>query len=165
MNYKSMTQITAVAVIFMQVLIACGGLSSKQRTAVSEAVAALRKVHAATEVGVNYQQYGMLVIEAKDKVNNANAALPDGELKNRLNAAMDAYADAGQVWGIKISGPNLQPDKEPGATLMRKYDLKPQTIDRVSPPLVVIYPDDAMQTMWGAGMGHLLMAQKQLEGQ
>jgi hypothetical protein len=35
----------------------------------------------------------------------------------------------------------------------------------VSQPLVVIYPDDAMQTMWGAGMGHLLMAQQQLEGQ
>jgi len=165
MNYKSTIRLTAAAVLFTQLLVSCGGLSGKQKTAASEAVAALRKVHAATEVGVNYQQYGMLIVEAKDKVNNANAALPDGELKDRLNAAMDAYADAGQVWGIKINGPNLQPDKEPGATLMRKYGLKPQTIDRVSPPLVVIYPDDAMQTMWGAAMGHLLLAQKQLEEQ
>lgn len=165
MRRKNMMLLTTVAIICTQLLIACGGLSSKQKTATSEAVAALRKIHAATEVGVNYQQYGLLVIEAKHKVNNANAVLPDGELKNRFNAAMDAYTDAAQVWGIKISGPNLQPDREPGKTLMRKYDLKPQTIDRVSPPLIVIYPDDAMQAMWGAAMGHLLLAQKQLEEQ
>lgn len=166
MNYKSMVRMTAVAVIFTQLLTACGGLSSKQKTAAGEAVAALRKIHAATEVGVNYQQYGMLLVEAKSKVNDANAALPDGELKNKLNAAMEAYADAGQAWGVKVSDRLLKPDTEPGATLMRKYDLRTNSIRAgSSKPDLWLDPDDAMQAAWGAGMGHLLLAQKQLEGQ
>src|SRR5438046_598475 len=110
MKYKS--RVLLAAVIVAQLVAACGGLSSKQKTAASEAVAALRKVHAATQVGVNYQQYGMLVIEAKDKVNNANATLPDGDLKNKLNAAMEAYTDAGQAWGAKVSNLSLKPDSE-----------------------------------------------------
>ena len=111
-----------------QLLTACGGLSSKQKVAAQDAIAALKKIEAATQVGVNYQQYGMLLIEAKDKVNNANAALPASELKRELNAAIDAYADAGQVWSAKISDRNLKPDTEPGATLIRKYNLKTNSI-------------------------------------
>jgi hypothetical protein len=142
------------------------GLSSKQKTAAGEAVAALRKIHAATEVGVNYQQYGMLVIDAKDKVNNANAVLPDGEMKSRLNAAIDAYTDASQAWGIKVSGNNLlKPDTEPGVTLMRKYNLKTQSLKVGSRDLLWLDADETRQAAWGAAWGHLLVAQKLLEGQ
>jgi len=163
MNHKSRMLPVILAIISTQLLSACGGLSGKRDTAAQEAVAALRKIEAAVQVGVNYQQYGTLLIEAKSKVNDANAVLPDGELKQRLNAAMDASADAGQVWGIKISGPYLLPHREPGASLMRKYNLKTQTISAAA--LTYIDPDEAMQAAWGAAMGHLLMAQKQLEEQ
>jgi hypothetical protein len=151
------------AVIFTQLLAACGGLSGKQDTAAREAVAALRKIEAAVQVGVSYQQYGPLLVEAKSKVNDANAVLPEGELKQKLNAAMDAYADANQIWGIKISGPNLLPDREPGATLMRKYNLKTHTINSVA--LTYIDPNEAMQAAWGTALGHLLIAQKLLDEQ
>lgn len=160
MNYKSMVQLTAIVVILTQLLTAC---SDKQQAAAGEAIASLRKIEAAIQVGVSYQQYGILLIDAKSKVNDANAVLPDGELKNKLNAAMDAYVEAGQVWGIKINGPNLLPDREPGATLMRKYSLKPHTVSSLS--LTYIDPDEAMQAAWGTAMGHLLLAQKQLEEQ
>src|SRR3954470_23947495 len=72
----------------------CGGLSSKQRSAVDDAMKSLRKLAAATQVGVNYQQYGMLVIEAQAQVNDALAVLPEAELKTEMNAAMEGYADA-----------------------------------------------------------------------
>lgn len=165
MRHTSIMLLVAVAVVSV---VACGGLSSKQRTAASEAVAALRKLHAATEVGVNYQQYGILVIEAKDKVNNANAVLPDGELKQRLNAAMDAYTDAGKAWAAKITtGDMLTPNTEPGATFVSKYGLQPRKLWPNDPKSTVMYlsEDEAMQAAWGAAMGHLLLAQKQLEEQ
>lgn len=149
------------AVIFTPLLAACGSLSSKQDTVAREAVAALRKIEAAVQVGVSYQQYGTLLVEAKSKVNDANVVLPEGELKQKLNAAMDAYADAGQVWGLKVGGTNLLPEREPGATLVRKYNLKTHTISSVS--LTYIDPDEAMQAAWGAAMGHLLAAQKLLD--
>jgi hypothetical protein len=85
-------------------LTACGGLSSKQQAAVDEALKALKKVDAATSVGVNYQQYGSLVIDAKASVNEASALLPDGELKKELAAAMEAYADAADAWQWKVRG-------------------------------------------------------------
>jgi hypothetical protein len=162
MRLKNAGLVTA-AVIFTPLLIACGSLSGKQDTAAREAVAALRKIEVAVQVGVSYQQYGPLLIEAKSKVNEANTVLPEGELKNRLNSAMDAYVDAGQVWALKVGGTNLLPEREPGATLMRKYNLKTQTISSVS--LTYIDPDEAMQAMWGAALGHLLIAQKVLDEQ
>lgn len=167
MSYKSTGRLVAATVIITQLLIACGGLSSKQKTAASEAVAALRKIHAATEVGVNYQQYGMLVIDAKDKVNNANSVLPEGELKTRLNAAVDAYTDANQAWGTKVSSSiGLKPDTEPGATLMRKYNLKPHSMSSGNKLLAEwIDPDETMQAAWGAAATHLLAVQKLLDQQ
>ena len=167
MSYKSMARLAAAAVIITQLLTAGGGgLSSKQKTVASEALAALRKVHAATEVGVSYQQYGTLVIDAKAKVNDANAVLPDGEMKTRLNAAMDAYTDANQAWGAKVSSSSLKPDTEPGATLMRKYDLKPSSMSAGNRIFAEwLDPDKAMQAAWGAAGGHLLIAQKLLDGQ
>ena len=62
-----------------------------------EALASLRKFQAATQVGVSYLQYGQLLIEAKDKTNAASRVLSDGPLESEIQAAMDAYADAGQV--------------------------------------------------------------------
>jgi hypothetical protein len=44
--------------------LACGGLSSRQKTATNEAIAALRKIEAGTQVGVRYQEVGSLVIDA-----------------------------------------------------------------------------------------------------
>lgn len=75
-----------------------------------------RSYRAATQVGVNYQTYGQLLIEAKAKVNEAVKSLPDGELKTEMSRAMDSYADAATVWGRKIEGHNLygdnsEPDK------------------------------------------------------
>ncbi|OLE52247.1 MAG: hypothetical protein AUG51_19025 [Acidobacteria bacterium 13_1_20CM_3_53_8] len=163
MNYKSMARLTAVAVIFMQLLIACGGLSSKQKTAAGDALKALRKIEAATQVGVNYQQYGQLVIDAKAQVNEASSALPDGELKKELNATMEAYADAGQAWSTKVSSFPLKPDTEPGATLMRKYNLKTHSFKAGSTELVWLSEDDARQAAWGAAAAHLLAAQKLLD--
>lgn len=93
--------------------------------AVIEAIKALRKIEAATQVSVNYLQYSQLVIDAKAQVNEASATLPDGELKNEINASMDAYADVALVWREQVQGSrNLYGDLEPGRTLIPKYSLK-----------------------------------------
>ena len=76
--------LVAAAAIFMQLLVACDGISDKRETAAREAVTALRKIEAAVQVGASYQQYGTLLLEAKSKVNDANAVLLEGELKPGL---------------------------------------------------------------------------------
>jgi hypothetical protein len=110
--------------VFSSYLIAaCSGLSSEQNTAAADAIKALRKVEAATQVGVNYQVYGQMVIEAKAQVNEAAAKLPDGELKSELISSIDAYAEAGEAWGATISD-DLYPDSRLANDLRAHYDLK-----------------------------------------
>lgn len=92
-----------IVVLIAAALMSCGGLSTEQKTAANDTLKALRKVEAATQVGVNYQQYGQLAIEAKASVNQATTILPDGELKSEILGAMEAYADAGDAWGASIN--------------------------------------------------------------
>ena len=120
----------------------------------------------ATQVGVNYQQYGMLVIEAKDKVNTAHAMLPEGQLKTELDAAMDAYTDAAQAWSIKFRefSTYLYAGEEPGKTLIPKYALKTfehkRSVLNASGNIIRIddqasLPDAALPLIWAAANMHV----------
>src|SRR5262249_54764044 len=94
MNRSSLTPI-----LIILLSVSCGRISAKERSALEAAVKALRKIEAATQVGVNYQQYGQLLIDGKAQVNESSAVISDGKLKQDINWTMDAYADAGTVWG------------------------------------------------------------------
>jgi hypothetical protein len=151
--------LAAIAVIGVITLFPnCGGLSSKQRTAVDDAMKSLRKLAAATQVGVNYQQYGTLVIEAQAQVNDALAVLPEAELKTEMNAAMEGYADAGRVWSVKIDSRRLYSNSEPGQTLIPKYSLKttPYYFSGAQKPAwESVDADQALQIIWGIARTHL----------
>lgn len=143
-------------IIAAVLLTACGGSSAAQQTAAHNALTALKRVQAATQVGVNHQQYGQLVIDAKAQVNEAARVLPDGELKGALTGAMDAYADAAQSWGFKVSTRSLDPRTEPGVTLMRKYNLKVlNACAQCREPLEYLSEDGAMQAAWAVANTHL----------
>lgn len=120
---RERNNLRAAVLFFMTCLLAAcgGGLSAEQRSAANDALKALRKVEAATQVGVNYQQYGQLAIEAKAATNQAVASLPDGELKSEIVAAMEAYADAGDAWGKAIND-NFYSNAKIANDLKQKYD-------------------------------------------
>lgn len=101
-------------------LCSCAKFSSKQKEAISAALDSLGKLKAATQVGVNYQQYGTLLIEAKAKVNSAAEVLPNGDLKNSLEGSIQAYADAHTYWGTKINRDFVVEEKIKNA-LVEKY--------------------------------------------
>ena len=68
----------------------------------AEALRALRKIQAATDVGINFSEYGELVVEAKAAVNEAIAEMGDSTLSKELQAAMQAYADASTAWNLSM---------------------------------------------------------------
>lgn len=80
-----------------------GHLSSQQRTAAEDSLKSLRKLDAGMRVGVSYTQYGSLVVEAQAKTDEALVALPNGDLKREIKAAMEAYADALAAWNHKLN--------------------------------------------------------------
>jgi hypothetical protein len=117
------------------------------------AIEALHKMQAATQVGVNYQEYGRLLIEAKAKTNDAIRSLPDGPLRNEISATMDAYADAAHVWGVKIAGHKLFE-----SNLISKYSIPLKDTE-----YRFADPDDALQYIWLNADSHLTQITKLLE--
>lgn len=77
--------------------------SSKGIADAREALKALRKIASGVEVGITYQQYSQLIIDTKATADQALAELPAGELKDGINLAMEAYADARRTWYVAIN--------------------------------------------------------------
>ena len=126
-------------------LISCSTQKPSKET--SEAISALRKIQAATQVGVSYQQYGQLLIEAKAKTNDAIRSLPEGSLKTELTGAMDAYADAATVWAIKIKDRDLYDRPELDQNLIAKYRIPVSGPKSFGDPPTAS-PDKALQIIW-----------------
>jgi hypothetical protein len=80
---------------------------------VNESLQSLKKIQAATNVGVNYPTYGQLLIDAKAKTDEVKRTLPDGELKNELIAAMDSYEAAKVHWTKARQQESMMSDTEP----------------------------------------------------
>jgi hypothetical protein len=90
----------------------------------------LLRLAEAIEIRVPYSQYSSQLFETKTIVAEATAALPDGAVKIDLNHALEVFTDAARAWGaVTQFGPyagRIPIDTEPGATLMRKYKIKPE---------------------------------------
>jgi hypothetical protein len=152
------------------------GLTSQQKAAASNALTALRKIQAATQVGVNYQQYGPLLIEAKSQVNTAASTLPQSGLKSELQAAVEAYTDAYDGWektmsgGIIIAGsPDIERMKAGVAVgqLMQKYGIPATDVGRdpmTGGTMKYVTKDALLSTIFKAGSAHVERASR-LQGE
>ncbi len=90
-----------------------------------KAYTALRKLSDAAKIGLPYLQYANMLIEVRPVIDESLSTLPENGLKADIRAAMDAYVDAGQAWGQGQVTGFLPIAIEPGATLMKKYAIKP----------------------------------------
>jgi len=106
--------------------------------AARKAYAELRKLAEAAKIKLPLGQYGNLLIETKTVVEEALTEISDYSLKNEIARTLEAYYDAGQAWGAaraydaiqtwgaaRVIEQRIPVDSEPGATLMRKYQIKP----------------------------------------
>ena len=134
-----------VAILTAFVVACSGGLNEKQAVAVDAAIKSLGKLAAATDVGINYREYGPLLVDAKAQVNAANLVLPDSALKTELGSTLDAFVDAGIVWGVKIENKELDVSFDPGKKLIPKYSLKTKVSDI---GYTEADSDDAIQAIW-----------------
>lgn len=132
-------KIALIVGLIVILLVGCGGVLPKQRDAVDKALRSLNKINKETKEikrredlkgQVHHQlselqKYNSLVAGEKPYVNEALDVLPDGELKKKLSAAMDAYSDAGDVWGEKLrSYTVVRKDDEVFGRIIEKYSLQ-----------------------------------------
>jgi hypothetical protein len=126
--------------------------ASTAPSSADEAIKALRKIEAATQVGVTYQQYRDLLIDAKAKVNEATATTHSPEFKSELNAAMDAYDDAGTAWGDMLEYDFMETEYEPWHTIQQKYSIPEDHSNQMSKGAS---RQTVLNTIWAAASAHL----------
>lgn len=118
-----------------------------------KAYTALRKLADAAKIGLPYPQYANLLIEVRPAIDQALAALPEGAVKGDVAMAMEAYTDAGQAWSAMAGTGVLPIATEPGATLMKKYAIKPAVNALGQEDRLLI--DVTLSTIWTAAGTHL----------
>ena len=135
--------------------------------AARKAYAELRKLAEAAKIKLPLGQYGNLLIETKTVVEEALTEISDYSLKNEITRTLDAYYDAGQAWGAaraydtgqatfgagRVIEQGVPVNSEPGATLMRKYQIKPG-VDRLGQP-DHLELDTTLKTIWAAAGARL----------
>jgi hypothetical protein len=126
-------------------------LTDKQKAAATDAIKALGKIEAAVQVGVNFQHYGQLVIDAKAVVNEAKRTLPAGQMLTNLTEAMDAYKDASTVWNFKIRWDLALGKKLGHGEIIERYKLPLNENDEANTEI-------AMQLIWAVGAQKLAAA-------
>lgn len=135
--------------------------------AARKAYAALRKLSEAAKIKLPLGQYGNLLIETKTVVEEALTEISDYSLKNEIARTLEAYYDAGQAWGAahaydtgrttwgatRVIEQRIPVNSEPGATLMRKYQIKPG-VDRLG-QADHLELDTALKTIWSVAGARL----------
>lgn len=129
-------------------------VSPQALAAAQDAMKALRKLDAATQVGVNFVNYQPLVIDARAKVDEAVSLLPIEQLKSELRSAIDAYADAASAWNDALTSEHLIISQPPGDSLARKYGLNGAPLYTGS-DIIIVPRGTALTTMWRAGRAHI----------
>jgi len=130
MSYRKKRICFAVFITVCSVLgINCGKSVEQQKKETEKILymdtfRSLLKIESATEVGVNYQKYGELLIDAKTFVNEANLILSDETIKKMFNTVIEEYADAIKIWKEKIdSSWSLDVAEGQWNSIIKKYSI------------------------------------------
>jgi hypothetical protein len=114
--------------------------------AARKARAELRKLVEAAQIKLAEGEYGRLLIEVKPVIEEIAAGLPECPLKSDMLRAIDVYTDAGRAMGAADRFGHIPVASEPGATLMRKYNLRPELNRLASPDHLLL--DPTLTTIW-----------------
>src|SRR5215475_15516272 len=134
-----------------------------------KAYAALRKLDEAAKIKLPAGQYGDLLIDAKTTIDEALMDISDYSLKSAITRTLEAYYDAGHALGpaqpyeprrtpptrgsARVINERIPVKSEPGATLMRKYQIKPE-VDRLA-QADHLKLDEALKAIWAVASARL----------
>lgn len=123
----------------------------------AEAIKSLKKLSAATDVGVNFQDYNRRIIDVKAEVEDSLQNIPDEYTKSEIKSAIDAYADASSAWNFAVQNRGyLFIDFEPAITLRPKYSIPTTQLGSMT----LITRETALSVIWAKAKTHIENAQK-----
>jgi hypothetical protein len=140
---------------------------ARSSTDYAAALRSLRKLEGATEVGINFQEYGRRLVDVKAEVDEALRGAPEGGATIEIRSALQAYVDAGQAWGElqqrRSRYPSLFPDNDAMAdALQKKYSIPTETVNTSGgsiPPFRAMSQNVVLSTIWKAAKNHIQQAE------
>jgi hypothetical protein len=135
-------------------------LAAAQQPAQNEALVAVQKLKSAVDVGVLFERYGELLIDARAAADRALPSMPEGEAKSELSAAVEAYGDAFQGWdeirrrGGRYETLGVYADSLSGR-LQKKYDIPMDNIRTADNPLHVMTRNAILTPIWRRAARHV----------
>jgi hypothetical protein len=99
-------------------------LSAREIAAARSALKSLHKLAAAEAIAPGYEEYGKLLLAAKGEVDDSLADIRDGEVREELSRALEAYLDLRIAWNTTrglLAMPVI--GYEPQRTLIVKYGI------------------------------------------
>src|SRR5262249_47188172 len=131
-----------------------------------KAYTALRKLAEAANIKLPLGQYGNLLIDTRQVIDEALMDISDYSLKNAIARTLESYYDAGQAFGAartyetrqvfgapRVIEQGIPVDIEPGATLMRKYQIKAEVNRLAQPDHLKL--DEALKAIWAVAGARL----------
>ena len=163
--------VLAIVLLIGLTFSACGGKPTPTVTptptvpqAAVDAIKSLRRMKSATEVGITYVEYGTRIIDLKGDVDEALTELPEGELKQVMGWAMEAYGDALVAWSHVAQGHHLLIDYEPAKSLQKKYSIPEVNNHGGDARFTELTRETALSIIWAAAAQHVARA-SELVGQ
>jgi hypothetical protein len=132
-------------------------VETTKNEAVENSLRSLRKLAAAAEVGVNFEEYGRRLIDVKSEVSELLPKIEEGAVKEHIILAMDAYVDASTAWNRMIRNDILLADFEPGSTLRTKYSIPSESSKATRRQFM--RRNVVLSTIWGVARQHIKNAE------
>lgn len=83
-------------------------LNTQQRKSAQNALKALKRLESAVNVGLTYRDYQGKIVNAQVGVDESLRVLPQSDLRNELERAMNSYLAARTYWGYVDESPSVE---------------------------------------------------------
>jgi hypothetical protein len=111
-------------IAFCLAIVSCG---SSPNPAASDALKELRKMSGAVEMGLSLEEYTKRMIDMKAEIDEKLSGVPDGELKQEIKSALQAYIDAKTLW-TSAGGDRVYTSPGNNKAIFNKYSIPIESI-------------------------------------
>lgn len=127
-------------------------VSEQDKKKVELALRELKKMSAATEIGINLSAYNSRLIDTKVIVDEAISVLPDNYLRKEFELALQSFIDVSKAWNEIGSNNNLYPLQDIFWILLDRYGL--QLVSESNQSLKIT-KNDIFSVIWKKSSNHV----------
>lgn len=132
--------------------------NSSESSALKEVINSIQKLVSATEVGINFIEFGKILVQVKGEVDTARDQIINSDKRNKIDRCLECYIDALEVWRKKINGTSFFQNNYSGDwEYVKKHSFEALAMDHNDPfsrkPVKVVFSDHLIKALFAKGSG------------